>query len=175
MGRPKDELTLPDGRPFVVAVRDALAPLCAEIVVLGDRDILPGTRRIADRVPGLGPLGGLDALLADARGVALVCACDQPRITTDLLARLLDPPAPVAVFATPDGRRHPLPLRVTDGPPRGSDPRAVLDAHLRSGRRALHEWLDAVGARTVSVSEDDAAALVGVNTPEDYDALVAGD
>jgi molybdopterin-guanine dinucleotide biosynthesis protein A len=69
------------GDPLLVHVARSLEPAASEVVVIADR---PGKYRdlgfltIADREPGLGPLGGLQAALSHCREGWLLCAsCDR--------------------------------------------------------------------------------------------------
>ena len=111
MGRPKEGVTLWDGRPMIEHVLEPLAALCRRVVIVG---ACPGFRvdpgrgiiRLADRSPGQGPLAGIETLLASGLDSGyLVVACDQPLLTPHRLRPLLragDPAVP-RFFRAQDG------------------------------------------------------------------------
>lgn len=85
-----------DGRPLVRRVADALAPWATRLTVVADIagkfDDL-GLRTIADRVPHLGPMGGLASALTDLapdEDWLLLASCDLLAVPPDLVRRLLD-------------------------------------------------------------------------------------
>jgi molybdopterin-guanine dinucleotide biosynthesis protein A len=94
MGRDKALLTLPNGRTLlqqaVATLREAGA---AEILVSvgnGKTYGLPDTREILDVQDGCGPMGGLQAALAEARqALCVVLAVDLPAMTPVYLGGLL--------------------------------------------------------------------------------------
>src|SRR5436190_2042308 len=94
-GRDKSALVVDaaDGRTILERQIAALSPLATipgDILIVG-RASHPAARTIADRVEGCGPLGGLDAALAEAKGDSLLLlACDMPFVTTAFLAHLAD-------------------------------------------------------------------------------------
>jgi molybdopterin-guanine dinucleotide biosynthesis protein A len=114
MGSPKEGVRLWDGRPMLEHVSDALAGLCARLIVVGEcrgYHLPDEVTRLPDLHPGSGPLAGIEALLASGLDEAyLVAACDQPFLTSDLLRGLLrgDPSRP-CFFLGEGGRVHPLP------------------------------------------------------------------
>src|SRR5262249_28594740 len=90
-GRDKSTLSV-GGRRILDWQLDELGQLTDDILIVGGRPLhhVEGLRRIADRVPERGPLGGLDAALASARGDrVVVVACDMPFITADFLGSLV--------------------------------------------------------------------------------------
>jgi molybdenum cofactor guanylyltransferase len=89
MGRDKLELEV-CGLPLLRRVRDALAPDCGEILVVGagGRSVpLEEARRVSGERPGRqGPLAGLEAGLAAARNrLAFVAAGDMPFVPRGLV------------------------------------------------------------------------------------------
>ena len=83
------------GRPLLCHVANMLEPAAASITVVADRagkyDDL-GFRTIADRQPGLGPLGGLDTALADLPAEnhwLLMCSCDAAVVRREWLQQLM--------------------------------------------------------------------------------------
>jgi molybdopterin-guanine dinucleotide biosynthesis protein A len=81
-----------DGRPLLVHAARSLEPVARRIIVIADRpgkysDL--GFKTIADRQPGLGPLGGLQAALSDCREGWLLCAsCDRIGVRPEWLQAL---------------------------------------------------------------------------------------
>ena len=82
-----------DGEALLVRVARSLESVAAEVVVIADQpgkyqDL--GFETIADRQPGLGPLGGLQAALSHCNDGWLLCAsCDRIGIRPEWLWALL--------------------------------------------------------------------------------------
>jgi molybdopterin-guanine dinucleotide biosynthesis protein A len=143
-GVPKGTLRAPDGTATLVQrlVHVSRAVHAERDVVLvgqtaGYEGL--GLSCLVDRPPGIGPLGGLLALLAYTlaqRGsYAVALACDLPFVTEELLARLVRHlPEAAAVAPRPDGLWQPLCARYTPGPVS-----AAADAALRAGEYALQQ------------------------------------
>jgi len=92
-GSDKARATL-HGRPLLSHVATMLEPVASHITVVADRidkyDDL-GFRTIADRKPGVGPLGGLHAALGDLPADGdwlLLCSCDALVIRSAWLRQL---------------------------------------------------------------------------------------
>jgi molybdopterin-guanine dinucleotide biosynthesis protein A len=97
MGRPKALLRLtPDGPTFIELARDALATVCAEVIVVINAPVtyaFLGCRMTADQFPGLGGLAGIQAgLVASAHEHNLIVACDMPFLSPALLAAMAAEP-----------------------------------------------------------------------------------
>ncbi|MFH0794200.1 MAG: molybdenum cofactor guanylyltransferase [bacterium] len=175
MGRPKERILLPDGKSMLERVADILLPLVQKLVVVGasggfDPSVL-GATRLDDLRPGLGPLAGLETLLASggAEGY-LVVACDQVRLTTGLLERLLPAGGSPAALRTEKGvELLPFPVYL----PAGFLPivRAALDQGERSSRLLLAgsriEW------RVVAAEAEE--LVRSINTPEDLRDFIRRD
>ncbi len=148
------------GRSLLNHVRAALVPQVDDLVVCG-RDVA-GLRCISDRPqPGLGPLGGIAAALADARtrgfDAVLTVPIDVFPLPGDLVARFGG--AGPAVFEA----QYLI----------GLWPAALakqLDAHLADGQRSLRSWMDATGARRIDDSE---LGLFNINHREELDRAIA--
>jgi len=124
-----------------------------------------------DDPPGIGPLGGLTALLAHAQGTGhdavLALACDLPFVSRTLLSRLsMAAPGALAVAPRRDGRWEPLCARY-----------AV--AALPLAREAVSEKrhsLQSLFARfaqqasELSLSDSEQRELFDWDTPEDMGA-----
>jgi molybdopterin-guanine dinucleotide biosynthesis protein A len=176
-GRDKSALVV-DGRPILERQLAELGGLSDDLMLVGARDdqwrAEPRIRRIADIVPGSGPLGGIHAALTEARGDAvLVVACDMPYVTADFAEYLFSlAGATSIVVPRGDDGVHPLCAIYA---------RACMDtaARLLAERRlALHELLAAVPTRIVRTEEiarfgAPQRLLANVNTPAEYAGLEA--
>jgi molybdenum cofactor guanylyltransferase len=131
-------------------------------------------RRIADIVPGCGPLGGLHAALTEARGDALfLVACDMPYVTAPLVDYLfsLASHADIVVPQTERGY-HPLCAVYS---------RACLApvaARLGERRLRMRDLVGEMATRVVTAEEVDRFGdrhllLANVNTPAEYAGLEA--
>jgi molybdopterin-guanine dinucleotide biosynthesis protein A len=169
MGQPKEGVPLPDGRPMIEHVMDALQPCCATIAIIGQCrgysvEEQPSLIHLPDRVPGLGPLSGLEALLASGLGDQyLVLTCDQPLLRPELLQRLLNHEsggAPV-FFKTAEGREYdPFP---------GLYPTKLLESvrqALREGCYAMRPLIRRHPVQWVTIPADEESYLLNANTPD---------
>lgn len=153
----------------------ALGEATAErIVVANDLHApgwFPGERVVADAVPGLGPLAGLETALVTARGRGvLVVAWDMPFVTGPLLRAIRargesDGTAAVPVHGVP-ARAEPICAYYAPAA------LAVCRELLAGGERragALYEALPgavAIGAEELARFGDPARLLASVDTPE---------
>lgn len=166
-GAAKGLLAAPDGGGTLVdrAVRVLREAGVAEVVLVGRHapyDAL-GLEALADEPAGIGPLGGLVALLHRAAGGhALALACDMPFVTSALLARLVAAPQAPIVAPRRADRWEPLCALY--------DAAAVLPlalARARGADHSLQRLLDATGADTLALSPGEARALHDWDRPED--------
>lgn len=91
MGRDKALLEL-GGEPLLVRIARAVHSAAGSAVIVGDpaRYGSCGFRVIADRVAGLGPIGGLLTSLENTSATwNLLVACDMPAVTGSILEQLL--------------------------------------------------------------------------------------
>ncbi|MBU0611523.1 MAG: molybdenum cofactor guanylyltransferase [Armatimonadetes bacterium] len=80
--------SLVGGVPIVQRVRDALAPVVQELLLVGDAELPPDwpVRRVPDELPGTGPLAAmLTGMTAAPADVYLIVAWDMPFVTAELL------------------------------------------------------------------------------------------
>jgi molybdopterin-guanine dinucleotide biosynthesis protein A len=173
-----------DGRPLLHHAILAVAMVSDEVVLVigsdGARPLLPAdaevrVRVVRDAVASRGPLAGLAAGLAAARGqLAILVGGDQPSLSPAILGELLlwlgqeaDGPPLDAVALAEDGRVQPMPaaLRVATVRPMVA---ALLDAETRS-LVGLFERLR-VGTLEPEhwrVLDPDGASLRDIDTPDD--------
>lgn len=177
MGRNKALLPF-RGRPLVAHVHETLQALFDEVfVVAGDPAafaFLP-CPTIPDRVPGRGPISGVDAALRHSRNpYVLVVGCDAPLLSPRLLERIAAGAAG-ADLTIPCGPAGPEPLCAVYG--KGCLPR--IEEALREGDYRLAALIGRVHTR--EISRDAVASLDpgfqsfrNINTPEDYRRLSDG-
>jgi molybdopterin-guanine dinucleotide biosynthesis protein A len=165
MGGVPKGLLIHEGDALVFRLRRIFADLGVPTVLVGRRPeyVSTGLEIVDDDPPGIGPLGGLCALLRRAEGgVAIVVACDMPFVTTDLVARLLDAPAAAAVAPRLDGRWEPMLARY--------DAHAALPIALRRARdreTSLQGLLDELGAEPLPLLAGEERALVDWDEPRE--------
>jgi len=164
-GRDKSAIVV-EGRTILDRQIDALAPIAGEILIVG-RGTHPAARTIPDRVDGSGPLAGLDAALAAARGeLVVVVACDMPFVTTALLTGLLGlADGADAVVPRTERGYHPLCAVYR---------RSVRDAVERNLARGRLKMLDLLAELRVTFTDverfgDGHRLLANVNTPADLE------
>jgi len=168
MGAAKHALALPGGRTFANAIYEALSPLCDEVVTLAPATILAGVRNVPDRAAaaGEGPAAGIDALLAATDANAyLICACDQPLVTTEILDRLISgtpQPMRAAVLQlseAPSYEHFPLFLR--------RDSREAVAGFLARGERRIGALLTILEPHVVLAPPAWRMNLRNINTPDE--------
>ena len=154
-----------------------LSQIADDILLVGSGRAKPapaGLRLIVDRHPDCGPLGGLDAALAEARDDAvIVMACDMPCVTAPLLAHLVGLAGEAqAVVPRTERGYHPLCAVYS------RTCRHAVGDRLASRRLSLMGLLEDVTVRIVEPSELEpfGAAdflLTNVNTPAELHAVEA--
>jgi molybdopterin-guanine dinucleotide biosynthesis protein A len=172
-GAAKGLLTAPSGEPLVARLIDVCRAACpeAELCLVGAHDAYRELelRTLADDPAGCGPIGGLRALLADARarnaGLALAIACDLPFLSAGIVRRLAAVSGPGAAWVPRVGA-HLQPLAAAYEPAACC---AALDAVLARGKRSLLSVLDELGPRVEELTLDaaDELALRDWDTPDD--------
>jgi molybdopterin-guanine dinucleotide biosynthesis protein A len=125
--------------------------------------------RLADEPAGIGPLGGLVALLnaAENRGFSrvLALACDLPFVNEALVARLIaHAPEAAAVAPHLDGRWQPLCARYATAPGLHA-----ASAALAAGEHSLQRVLERLGggAERLPLPEHEHALLDDWDSPTD--------
>jgi molybdopterin-guanine dinucleotide biosynthesis protein A len=139
------------------------------VLLVGDgRAYAADVPRLADAPPGVGPLGGLCALLTAAlerRCLALALAVDLPHLDRALLQRLLlEHEAALALAPREGGRWQPLCARY-----RPAEVLPLVHALLARGETALQSLFHALGAGAVelALSPAERERLRDWDTPED--------
>jgi molybdopterin-guanine dinucleotide biosynthesis protein A len=183
-----DKLAAPiDARPLLHHAILAVASVTDEVVVViganGARPRLPadaatGVRVVRDSVADGGPLAGLAAGLAAARGrLAILAGGDQPWLSPAILTELLlwldstvDGPQLDAVALAEDGEVRPLPTAF-----RVVTVRPVVEALLAGSSRSLLGLLERLRVGTLEPErwralDPTGSSLRDVDTPEDVPA-----
>src|SRR5712692_903530 len=161
MGRPKAMLPVAGGT-LIEWMLDRLAPGFQEaLVAAGPETELPPlqTRVVEDRLPGAGPLAGIEAGLGAARSdVVFAVACDMPFVSLEL-ARKIVRAAPRHDAAVPrlDGRPEPACAAYR------RSARSAIESALRQGRLRAAEVLRDLDVRWLD--DLDPAAFKNINTP----------
>ena len=167
MGKlPKGLLEAPGGGTLVDRWRAVLHEVGVRRVFLVGRHpayCAVGLDPIDDEPSGVGPIGGLVALLRHARASpVLALACDMPFVSMGLVQRLVAAPEAAVVAPRRNGIWEPLCARY--------DAAQVLPCALRriaAGRYSLQSLLAEVGAAPLSLEPGDAAQLRDWDAPED--------
>ena len=126
--------------------------------------------QLQDAPAGIGPIGGLRALLLraceDQSELALALACDLPFLAAELISTLILPSASAARVPFVGGRLQPLAAAYAPAATLGA-----VDRSLALGKYALMNALDQLGTGLERVEFDDerARALRDWDTPEDVE------
>ncbi|MEX3017025.1 molybdenum cofactor guanylyltransferase MobA [Gymnodinialimonas hymeniacidonis] len=150
------------GKPLWRHVHDRLAPQVSELVINGP-DPLGSLPVIADKVPGLGPLGGILAAMTWAESLGadnvLTVAVDTPFLPADLVGRLSEGPG-IAVAETQDGLHGTTalwPVYLS----------ADLAQALDRGTRKVTDWAAEHTVTRIRFPETVPPPFFNVNTAED--------
>ena len=166
MGR--DKALLPfRGGTLAAALADSVRKAAGDAVLVGN----PAIGGIPDLYPGEGPLGGiLTALHHTSAEWNLIVACDMPRVTADLLRRLLNRAeaagCDVLLPHSPRGRPEPLCAVYR------RSARESIEMRFRTGVRKVTMALEELDVCHLEVTE--AVPFQNVNTPEDWSEYAAG-
>ncbi len=194
MGSPKGVLQLPDGRPFIVGIVDALrssGEVGQIVVVTGphhesiaralgpgiDRDLsgldaADATRIVRNVDPSRGQLSslwvGMDAVIDRDTPAFLMTLVDVPMIAPSTVHAVVDAwrrtRAPIVRPAMGDRHGHPV---LFDRSVFGE----LREASLESGAKSV---VRAHAADLLDVTVSDGGCLVDVDTPEDYERMQTG-
>lgn len=166
-GFPKGLLPGPAGPPLVDELARTLHSLGIPCVLVGRRPAyaICGLPMLDDARPGIGPLGGLLALLRHAgTHDVLALACDLPFVSPALVERLAtEHEGAAAVAPRRDARWEPLFARY-------SATRALTAAERRAdaGAWSLQGLLDELEASPLSLAPEEVNQLDDWDCPEDF-------
>ncbi len=162
MGTPKGLLPSPtDERPLLSRLI-AISPY--PVAVVGAHEpyaaLLEGVPTLSDEPAGVGPIGGLHALLSHAKGRVIAIACDMPFIEREDLVALAEHPSDAAIVAARRERYEPFFARY-DAP-------RVLPIVYEAIARGEHSLQRLLGQFSiVELTPKTARALDDWDTPED--------
>ncbi len=172
MGRDKALLELA-GRPLVAHAVEKLRRVCADVKVLGSDPALEAyAGLVRDVHEGCGPLGGIEAALADARNDwSLIVPVDVPFVPTAFLDRWVRstvwrPDARLSMF-TVDGFPQPTVLMIH------REARPWVERAVEEGRYKLYPVLEAAG-RDLADRRGKILGMVFRNLPWDDRAVFSG-
>lgn len=174
MGRNKALLRY-RGRPLIDHVYEIVQTVFEDVFLVtndpGLFDFLP-CAKIPDRIPGKGPISGVDAALRHSRHpYVLVVGCDAPFLSPALL-ELLAGKSEGADVVIPFGPKGPEPLCSVYG--KGCLP--LIDESIRKGDLKLVELATRLPTREVSVAEVATVdpgfrSFRNINTPGEFRML----
>jgi len=101
------------GKPLITYAIKVLSGLCSEIVISSSSDAyqLFGLQVIADKLQGIGPMGGIYSALEQSKTEKnLVLSCDLPFVSEGLLSFILENSIGYQVAVPWQGSRHYEPL-----------------------------------------------------------------
>ncbi len=158
------------GRPQLARAMDLLQPLVAHSFISLRQDqqgdpARSGYEAIADRLPDLGPIGGIHAALHTATDKAwLILACDLPFLDRTTLERLIAERDPTGLATAYRGSLDglPEPLCAIYEP----SSRVALVQWSERGERCPRKFLAQHEARLLDLVSP--RALDNINTPEEY-------
>ena len=159
MGR--DKASLPyHGGTLLDHIAEAVREATGNVTVIG------GFRGIPDKIPGLGPIGGLfTALTETTTDWNLVVACDMPGISAEALRMLLkrcEMSPSDCVAASMDGQPEPLCAIYH---------RRCLPEVARAIEAKRLKMLELLAELTVELQPIEPAVLANANTPAEWAAL----
>jgi molybdopterin-guanine dinucleotide biosynthesis protein A len=169
-GFPKGRLTAEDsGEPLIVRTSRLLIALGVTPLLVGAAeayaDLVPALARLGDRPEGVGPLGGLGALLQVAEGEhVLALACDMPFLSQALLEKLITARADEDVLAAKGagGFWEPFCARY-----RVSGVMPALSATLADQERSFRALFTRVSLAELPLDANERALLRDWDTQED--------
>jgi molybdenum cofactor guanylyltransferase len=165
-GRDKAALLAPGGSETLLARLLRLSRAAGLQPVLVGGQGAPGVTLLCDEPAGIGPIGGLCALLAHAGDrTAIALACDLPYLSAELIAKLAHAGSTAAVLAArdlPSGKWQPLFARY-------DSPRVlpVLRAAIASGTRSFQSFLREVDVEELALDASERELLRDWDTPGD--------
>jgi molybdopterin-guanine dinucleotide biosynthesis protein A len=172
-GRPKGLLASPEtGEPILARLLRLGREQGFELVIVGDASAYSALRSdarcIADEPSGIGPLGGLAALLRHAGGrPAIALSCDLPRLSAEVLARLAEHPSAAPVIATrrsADALWEPLVARY-----QSQRVLPVIEAQARMQKHSLQSLLAELEVEQLPLGEADRETLADWDSPDDLE------
>ena len=168
-GRDKAMLTLQTSGNITLLdhIKQLLAQFCDPVRVVG-RDAMP------DRVPGLGPIGGVStALHASQTEDNIVVAVDLPLLTAEFVKYFKERSriSNRRLTVCNTGSAFPLCLAIR------TDLKRAIDEYIAAGHRSLHGWIETSDPEIITLQEltdagFPATIFTNINTEADYHAAM---
>jgi molybdopterin-guanine dinucleotide biosynthesis protein A len=171
MGTPKGRLPHPDGGTLLehlVAACEGAYPCCLVGEATAYEDLARTVRRLPDGRSGVGPIGGLLALLEAAETpFVITVACDMPFVTASTLRELADDPRDCTVLAARADASSPWEPMLARW--RVAEVAGVIRAAIAQGTFGLSRLMGTLSPERFTPS--DPRALLDWDTPEDVKRL----
>ncbi len=167
-GLPKGLLAHPtEAMTLVERACSLVGRLGASVVLVGDNPAYAtlGIEALPDRISGIGPLGGLDALVHGRTEVHVgAIACDLPFVPLELLERLVTKSCTEKAVIVPvrDGGLEPLCALY-----RRDAVLPLLQPAIASGRHSLCRFVESLDQERIHLCGDEARWLDDWDSPED--------
>ncbi|MCA9395196.1 MAG: molybdenum cofactor guanylyltransferase [Candidatus Omnitrophica bacterium] len=177
MGSPKTAIRLVSGLTMIEHVYLALSQVCQRVVFVGHAQgiapaLLNRGLHITDEIPGIGPLGALDALLSSGIDREyLVTPCDLFRATPTLYRLLTTEVEGSPVLLRRDGRIEPLIGRYQ------ADLLPMVRGQLARRELSVRRLVEFCKSGFIDVPDYLAETLGNANSPQDlprYPELTGG-
>jgi molybdopterin-guanine dinucleotide biosynthesis protein A len=175
MGRPKAGIVLPDGKTMIEHVYAAMSAVCQKVVLAGRIDeVAPALKHVPhvdDRIPDIGPLGGIEALLAsNLDSEYLIAPCDLYLVVPELFRLLIDPAVSSPAVLTQQDEKHMEPSIAR------YDKQAypILKDMIDRRQLSMRELALRSGASFVEVPRELVFSLRNANTPDDLHQPTSG-
>ncbi|MFL1011458.1 molybdenum cofactor guanylyltransferase [Flavisericum labens] len=159
-----------DGEPFVKHSINALKPLTSEIIIVSDHkeyDVF-GLKRITDQVEDAGPVSGIYSGLKQSKtAYNLVLSCDIPRITSEVLKKLIDATDEKTEITQIESNGKTMPLVALYK-------KACANRFyelLQTNERRLQVAVSNFKVRTIPLNINEQQAVMNVNTKEELKQL----
>jgi molybdopterin-guanine dinucleotide biosynthesis protein A len=156
-----------DGSTLLERAVCVLSDVFSSVVVSGGEVAPAGARVIADLVPGLGPLGGLDTAYRAAGGRdVFLLAVDMPFVDAETVRAIADPPISAMSARVPvaDGRVQPLCAVY------GSGLGPIVRDRIEGRHRSMESLFGVVDVEEITGLDDE--VFTNVNTQADLEAAL---
>lgn len=169
MGREKG-LILLQNKAVIQHIIDALKPLVTELVIVSsnpDYDIF-NIKRIEDIIPESGPIAGIHAGLMHSKTKNnLVVSCDVPLLNAGILQHLLQYKTENYDIVQFQSKGKSIPLIAL------YKKQCVEQCFelLKNGERRLQKLVLAMQTKTITVSKEEEAFVINMNTIEDLKTI----
>jgi len=166
MGQPKAGVVLPSGQTLIEHVYHIMKSLCRQVVLVGHGQGVPASLqslpKIEDHYQGIGPIGGLEALLnSNLDSEYLIVPCDLYQLTQEALRPLLDFSLKPLVVLEHQGEIEPMIGRYL------AHLLPLVRSQIAQGNFALRDVLSRADIHVVSLEDKCLAAIANANSPKD--------